>query len=243
MQTRSQKYTRNIFSSQNSMKLFFLFLIVCIIIPNTNQVFAWEKNTPELIQYNIPKEYITQAKLIKSYIIRYATNINESAQEFDVWTHIFIRDTYIELKNMKNLLEKIQNKELPTTQSKKQLTIIVKKLKDRNIKLQSFFETQRQKQIQEIARKKIWYNAFVGKLSGAINTFIEKLTKALLKEEKLSSAEKNIAKLLLKLREENSNLKAFRDKSFSSEQDMKYYLQKRILNIRSYISNIKEFSR
>lgn len=220
------------------MRFFFLLLILCIICFNTNPVSAWEK-TLITKSFDIPNEHITQAKLLDSYIIRYAKNIDDSSRKIQIENHIFIRDTYTELRNMKVLLQKIKNKEMPEKQSENTLKGIVQSLKSRNTRLQNFFSEQNTIYEQKLEKQKAKYTKFSRSLSTAIEGFISKLTSSLLQKKNYSKSEKSIARLLLKLRDENKKLKDFSGKSFHTEQDMKYYLRKRIENIRWLISDIK----
>lgn len=224
------------------MRFFFLLLILCIICCNTNPVSAWEK-TLITKTFDIPSEHITQAKLLDSYIIRYAKNIDDSSRKIQVENHIFIKDTYTQLKNMKVLLEKIKKKEVSKKQSENTLKSIVQKLKSRNTRLQRFFSEQNTIYEQKLEKQKAKYTKFSRSLSVAIENFISKLSSALLEKKDFNTSEKEIARVLLRLRDENKKLKNFSDKSFQSEQDMKYYLRKRIQNIKWHISDIKNLAR
>lgn len=129
------------------------------------------------------------------------------------------------------------------TQSENTLKSIVQKLKSRNTRLQRFFSEQNTIYEQKLEKQKAKYTKFSRSLSTAIENFISKLSSALLEKKDFNASEKEIARALLRLRDENKKLKDFSGKSFHSEQDMKYYLRKRIENTRWLISDIKSAAR
>jgi len=116
---------------------------------------------------------------------------------------------------------------------------IVVDIQDLNNRMEIYLRQQQSIHEKAIYNKKQNYVVIGGKISKILDAMIANYTNVLSQKTSLTQNEKEIVGSLVRIRQENSKIKNFKNLSFSSEEEMQLYFKGIISNIRSEIITIK----
>lgn len=227
------------------MNFLYISIIVSVFFLSANQVFSAsykDVRPSDNVYSNISDEYISEAKLLEGYIVRYKDNLY---LRFDSLSLLEEKNAIwaFELLDLMELrVIQIQKGLIKNSDSKEVLKTIIYDLKKLNTAIKSYIKQEEDKRIALLKKRQSQYSLFSEKFSNEIDNFIGKITQVLIKKDSLSNDQKEMVRILVLMRKENEIIKNFKTQSFANEEDMKTYLRWSIINIRTHFQSLKNLS-
>jgi len=224
------------------MKIFFLYIIICAFSLSANQVLAVNyQNESNAVWLNleINSSQLSAAKLLQKYLTSYKLKINELFNTYESSNTIAMSTFNSQLVSMYNTLEDIQNWNATTAQAKRVISSVVSELKIINTRMKVFLEQEKILHEKKLKSKQEKLSKIWDKISKILDSFLASVSTKLLSKDSLSQREKDIAKSLIIIRQQNNKMKAFARSSFESESQMKDYISTVVSSIRNEFKKMK----
>ena len=227
------------------MNFLYFSFILSVFFLSANQVFSVGYRDiiiTEKVYSDVTEEHISEAKLLEWYIVRYRENLY---LRFDTLWLLESRNAiwaFQLLDLMSERITQLQAGYIKWSESEELIKSIVTDLKNLNTAIK-IYTNKEEEEIQFLLQKKQeQYIIFSQNFSSAIDNFIGKVTKVLIKKETLSENQKDIVRILVMIRNENQTIKNFKSQRFSTEEEMKAYLRGSINKIQSHFQALKEIN-
>lgn len=224
------------------MKIYLILCIICVFVLSASSVF-WSEDYNIYISTtqnnNLSQSRVSEAKLLRSYVLRYKENIKNILTINGEINSEYIIKTYRDLDNMSNALLQIQNRFIEEEQSTLLMKQIVNDLKVLNTRIKNYLDEKEIQKLKVLETKKNNYSVLSRHVAGLLDTMILEISSPLLKKSFLSTREKKIVQSLIHIREEKVKIGNFSTLQFYSETSMKEYFKESISTIRKEMRNLK----
>ena len=223
------------------MKILYSFYIIWVLCFSANSVFAAKYEVLEIrSDYSaVSPQHISEAKLMLTYVTRYKEKINSLYASYWKEKTLIVKDANSLLNEMSQILYSIQTENINPDTVENVMKRIVVDIQDLNNRMEIYLRQQQSIHEKAIYNKKQNYVVIGGKISKILDAMIANYTNVLSQKTSLTQNEKEIVGSLVRIRQENSKIKNFKNLSFSSEEEMQLYFKGIISNIRSEIITIK----
>lgn len=221
------------------MRNIFLILLSFFII-NMSFIWAYATNaTNNIVTTQNTGLNIKWAKLIEKYLVWLTVSLTELKNKYKIKKNKDIELYMWKLQKMIQSLRAIQNTNVSKEKAENIMKGIIKRLKLLNPKIKKLLKIEKQKQKIELEKlMKKYYEIWI-KLSKQLDKIILKILLPISKKNILNNNDKNIIKILKKLKIESDKLENLERKNIKTKTEMKYYLLRILKNIKKELSKIK----
>lgn len=220
--------------------------ILPVLILSANQVVALDYNDEIPVSStfrDLETDDISAAKLLQNYVASYESKINRLFASYEVEDRNIIDAANQQLKQMSRSLDIIRFKSVNPDVVPQVMQSIVSDLKTLNNRMKIYLEQEKIIYFAKVRKIQKNYDIIGVKISNILDSIVGVVTNSLIDKKSLSLKEQEIVKSLISIREQNDNIKNFRNVTFWSEGEMKEYFRDIIKIIRVDIRNIQQFWR
>lgn len=193
-------------------------------------------------QISVSSSTYSEAQLLQSYVSKYRKNINWLYSEVHLEQSDVMKRANNELLSMIFSLNRIKEWFYSEDSANILMKKIVSDIRILNTRLKRYIEEEQMEQEIIIKKKQIQYSVIWQRIAYILDSMIERLSTPLVKKNELSETDKILVDSLIKIQNENKNIKSFSQKTFWSQSEMQEYFQQIIRNIRIEMQNLKNNS-
>ncbi|NDK10067.1 hypothetical protein GW846_04755 [Candidatus Gracilibacteria bacterium] len=223
------------------MKQVSLIIILTVFLTgaSSDSLNAAEISKKENNQFTISSSTHSEAQLLQSYVSKYKTNINKLYNQVQTQeSEVMIRANE-KLFLMISQLYEIKNGEYSEEESNKIMNTIVSDIRVLNTRLKGYIEQEQIEQQIIVTQKQKKYSLVANRIAKILDSMIEKLSAPLVNKNDLTNSDITLVSSLIKIQNENNKIKSFSKKSFLHQEEMQFYFQSIIKNIRNEIKILK----
>ena len=217
------------------MKQVSLIIILTVFLTwaSSDSLNAAEISKKENNQFTISSSTHSEAQLLQSYVSKYKTNINKLYNQVQTQeSEVMIRANE-KLFLMISQLYEIKNWEYSEEESNKIMNTIVSDIRVLNTRLKWYIEQEQIEQQIIVTQKQKKYSLVANRIAKILDSMIEKLSAPLVNKNDLTNSDITLVSSLIKIQNENNKIKSFSKKSFLHQEEMQFYFQSIIKNIRN----------
>ena len=137
-------------------------------------------------------------------------------------------------------LRNIQRNRFNSEQAGRIISKTVSDLKTLNTKMKIFLNQEKLLYLRQLRAKQESLWKIGNKISTTLDTLLLSVSRSLINKNRLSDTEKKVVESLVKLRQENTKMKAFSTTQFSSFNEMENYIKSVVSAIRNEFVEIRK---